>query len=63
MTFPDKRPGVRFEHETIAARASRQRRLELGQPCAGVVLDAWRYRLRMRCIAKMSPVERERYFS
>jgi hypothetical protein len=39
--------GQRIEHEQLAAQASRQRRLENGEPPAQWVLDAWRQRRRL----------------
>lgn len=39
--------GRRIEHEAIAARASRQRRMELRLPCAAFVLEAYQSRLRI----------------
>lgn len=39
--------GRRIEHEALAARASRQRRLERGEPCAAFVLAAYKGRLRI----------------
>lgn len=39
--------GRRIDHETIAARASRQRRMERGEPCAAFVLEAYQCRLRI----------------
>jgi hypothetical protein len=38
---------VRIEHEKIAERASRQRRMEHGEPCAAFVLVAYQCRLRI----------------
>lgn len=39
--------GRRVEHEREAAQASRQRRLEQGEPPAIWVLDEWRQRRRL----------------
>jgi hypothetical protein len=50
----------RREHEATAARASRQRRLEHGEPPARYVLDAWRQKLRLRRVAELSPADRQR---
>jgi hypothetical protein len=52
--------GTHREHEATAARASRERRLERGEPCAAYVLDQWRKGRRIARVAKLSPADRKR---